>query len=130
MNSRGRSQFSKSYAAGRNVILARISFGASGAPTLVSGTGMGISSVVRTSAGKYTIAFNQASPALLIVKHIFNSGSAAPASSGLYIAADNTSSASAPGINVVFNAAGTPTDPASGEVVLLEIELNDSALSY
>jgi hypothetical protein len=129
-NFRGRSQFSYSYAAKRVELSAKISIGASGAPTLVAGTGQGISSITRTSAGHYTVSLSSAYGALLMVRHIINSGSSAPAAPSLYIAADNSASFASPSIQLVTNLAGTATDPASGEIILLQIELNDSALSY
>lgn len=128
-NFRGRSQFSYSYAAKRVVLTAKISIGASGAPTIVSGTGQGIASIARTSAGKYTVTLSSPYNALLMIRHVINSGSSAPAAPGLYIAADNSASTT-PTIQIVTNSAGTATDPASGEIISLQIELNDSSLSY
>jgi len=129
-NFRGRSQFSYSYAAKRVVLNAKISFGAAGAPTLVAGTGQGISSITRSSAGRYVITLQGPYGALLSTNSIINSGSSAPASPGMYVAVDNSAVMASPQITIVMNAAGTATDPASGEILLLTIELNDSLLAY
>jgi hypothetical protein len=129
-NLRYRSQFHQSYAALRASLFATINFGATGAPTIVSGTGMGIASITRSSAGTYVIALTQPFNTLLGVRHTFVDPSAAPASPSLYVSSNAVASRSAPALTVVFNAAGTATDPASGESVLLEIVLNNSALSY
>lgn len=128
-NRYARSEFLRSFIADARVLALSVSFGSSGAPTIVSGTGMGIKSVARSSAGRYVITLQDAYKGLIRMSHSFVSASA-PASPSMYIAAEAVSSASAPTITVVFNTAGTATDPASGEKVLLEIELNNSSQRY
>lgn len=125
-----RSQFNFSYSAKPVALRCSVSFGSSGAPTIVSGTGMGISSITRNSAGDYSIALSRAYNGLMHIKQVFNSGSSAPASPGMWIKTNSVAVAAAPLVRIVFNSAGTATDPASGEVVLLEILLNDSSLGY
>lgn len=124
-----KNQFSYSFAQPEH-LFGKISFGASGAPTIAANTSMGINSISRVSAGKYNITLSHSYFALLNLKHVFNSGSSAPASPGMYISSDTSSSVSAPVIQIVFNAAGTPTDPASGEIVLLDICLQKSSVRY
>lgn len=111
-------------------LYATVTIGASGAPTVSSLTGMGIVSITRVSAGKYTIALSHAYNNLLGVRASIKSGSSAPAAPSLYISADASSTRSAPSVTVVFNAAGTATDPASGEIILLEVVLQKSAVKY
>lgn len=110
-------------------LFAKITFGAAGAPTLSNA--LGIKSVVRNSAGDYTITLQDNYNRLLMVKHVFdetsNSGTA-PASPGMFIKSNQVSAAT-PTLEVVFNAAGTATDPASTEIVLLEIILNNSSVT-
>lgn len=125
-----RSQFQYSYSAKAVALRASISFGASGAPTIVSGTGMGITSITRSSAGDFVITLSRAYGSLMGIRHVFNSGSAAPAAPALYIKSSAVSTAAAPTLEIVLNAAGTATDPASGEVMLIELLLNDSSLPY
>lgn len=120
-----RSQFAYSYAGKKVSLHARVSFGASGAPTIVSGSGMGIASISRVSAGRYTVTLQDPYAALLGVRHTLISSSA-PAAPALYVASDSSSSLSAPTMIIQFNAAGTATDPASGEVALLELIFNSA----
>jgi hypothetical protein len=121
-------QFSYSFAQPEH-LFAKVTFGASGAPTIVSGTGMGISSIVRNSAGNFTINLSHAYFATLMVKHVFVDSSA-PASPSMFVLSDLSNSSSSPSIVIEFNASGTATDPASGEEVLLEISLQKSSVRY
>lgn len=122
-------QFSYSFAQPEH-LYAKVSIGASGAPTLVANTGMGITSITRSSAGKYVLTLSHAYAALLNIKQIINSGSSAPAAPGMYVVTDAVSSATAPAVTVQFNAAGTATDPASGEILYIEIELHKGSVRY
>lgn len=128
-NLRGRSQFHDSYAAARWSLFATISFGASGAPTIVAGTGMGIASIARSSAGTFLITLVQPFQTLLGVRGTFVD-SAAPAAPSIYVSSNAVATRSAPTLTIVTNAAGTAADPASGESLLLELVLNSSSLSY
>lgn len=113
-------------------LYAKVSFGAAGAPTLVSGTGMGIVSIVRSSAGRYVVTLSHAYQGLLALGNVFDTTatSAAPASPSVYVAADSIKISAAPTLTVQFNAAGTATDPASGEVSHLSITLQKSSVRY
>lgn len=125
-----RSQFTYSFAAKPVVLRAKIAIGAAGAPTVVSGTGMGIASVVRNSAGTYTIDLGRAFSALMNVQAVFVS-SGAPAAPTIRVAADNSASSTLHNIQIVTStSAGTATDPASGEAMLIEILVSDSSLPY
>lgn len=125
-----RSQFNYSYSAKAVVLRPAISIGNSGAPTIVPGTGMGIASVVHNSAGDYTITLSHAFANLMMINHVINSGASAPAAPSLYIKTNNVAVSAAPMVRVVTNVGGTATDPASGEILILEIVLNDSSLGY
>lgn len=122
-----RSQFKYSFAAKPVSLIMQVNFGASGAPTIVSGTGMGIASIVRNSAGDYTISLGRAYGALMGL-HKTNISSSAPAAPSMYVKSNLVASAGT--IEIVMNSAGTATDPASGESALLEIVLNDSSLPF
>lgn len=120
-------QFPKAYQ--RDIVSSfpQVSFGASGAPTLISAVGginnamsKGIASISRLSAGKYRIVLQDNFGGLLMVRHVFQNATA-PAAPGMYIVADNSSNLANPTIDIQFNAAGTATDPGNGEVVLMEI---------
>lgn len=110
-------------------LYASISIGAAGAPTIVSGTGMGISSITRSSAGRYVITLSHAYQGLLGVRSSIVS-SAAPAAPSIYVAVNSVKTSTAPTLTVVTNAAGTATDPASGEIILLEVLLQKSSVRY
>jgi len=125
-----RSQFMYSNAGQFVKLLVKVSIGATGAPTVVSGTGMGIASVTRSAAGKYVIALSNTFNSLFGVQCISKSGASAPAAPVVAIAADAVSTASAPAVTIqCYNLSGAATDPASGEVLYVEIDLNRSSLS-
>lgn len=113
-------------------LFAKVSFGSTGAPTLIGASSKGFKSISRVSAGKYNITLGNAQavdtyPALLHVKHVFdessNSGTA-PVAPGMFITSNLVSSTGV--LQVVFNAAGTATDPASTEIVYLEVVVKNS----
>ena len=108
-------------------LFASVSFGASGAPTIVAATSKGISSITRTGTGAYTIQLSDKYTRLLAMHAtaVIASGAGSTAPS-LVVKADSVSSTGQ--ITVVFNAAGTAADPASGEVKLLQILLKDSSV--
>lgn len=136
MANRYTTQFFNTLSKGITGIYLRVTFGASGAPTIDrSGfQSQGIVSVTRNSAGLYTIVFGTQAGMLdvyyklLMVKHVFdesgNSGTA-PLSPGMFVVA-NSISTSAASIQIEFNSGGTATDPASGEAVFLEFVLKNS----
>jgi len=116
-------------------IYAKVAFGATGAPTLSASNSKGVLSVTRNSAGTYTFVFGSGSGVslqkdsyvkLLSAGVVLNSGASAPAAPGMYIKADNTSSNSQASIQIVMNAAGTATDPASGEIGYFQFIFGDS----
>jgi hypothetical protein len=102
-----------------------VTFAAAGAPTLVTGKNKGIKTIVRNSAGDYTITLQDPYQRLLNMDLVFIKATA-PSAPAAFISALAVSTVAAPTIRVVFNAAGTATDPASGEEVLLSFELSNS----
>lgn len=113
-------QFRYSYQRDIVDIFSRISFAAAGVPTMISGKGL--LSVTRISAGHYRLALKDNFFRLEMLKHVFLDSSA-PASPSMYILVDNSASQTNPVIDIVFNVAGTATDPASGDIVMLQISL-------
>jgi hypothetical protein len=107
-------------------IFAKISFAGSGAPTLVTAGGIskGVASVSRTSAGKFVVTLSDTYNYLVGAKGVFvaSGGAAAP-----NVCVDSESVASAKTVTILTQAGGVNTDPASGEVLLLEIELKNSS---
>lgn len=102
----------------------QVSFGSTGAPTLVQGSSF-VSSIVRNSAGDYTITLRDAYNRLMGMDQRFLN-TAAPAAPGMWIKSQAVATSKT--IGIVFNAAGTPTDPASGENVYLIIFLKNSSV--
>ena len=128
-------QFRKQLEAEVVDIFARVSFGSSGAPTLDATNSKGIVSVTRSSAGRYVVVFGTNAGLLdtynrlLCVKHVFDesgNGGTAPASPAMYVFANSINVLGTSSITVQFNAAGVATDPASGEVVLIDFVLKNS----
>lgn len=110
-------------------VFAKVTFGSSGAPTLVTANSKAVKSIARNSAGDYTVTFGGPQGVdtyykLLQINHRFVN-TTAPASPSMWLKADSTSSAGT--CEVVFNSAGTATDPASGEAVLLEFVFGNSS---
>lgn len=124
-----RSQFMYSNAGNFTKLLMKVSIGAAGAPTIVAGTGMGITSMARTAAGRYVITLSKSFNSLLGLSVVSRSGASAPAAPGLNITTDAVSSSPAT-ITIQFrDIAAAAADPASGEVLYVEIDLNSSSLS-
>jgi len=118
-------QFYPGYITGVTPIFAKVSFGASGAPTLGTGAGdaVGITSItggtVAGSAGVYTITLDGPFQKFLGASPIFEvtaSGIAASPILGI-----KSFTASTGTLVVTFSAAGAATDPASGEVLHLTL---------
>jgi hypothetical protein len=133
-NRRYRSQFRFSMHKDPVDIFAHVTFGAAGAPTLDSANSPGIVSVTRNSAGNYTFVFGTNSQLaldtynyLLMVKHVFSQASA-PASPAMFVSANAINTVGTASITLQFNSAGTATDPASGESVLLDFILRNSSI--
>jgi hypothetical protein len=116
-------------------IFAKVTFGASGAPTLSSANSKGVSSISRSSAGRYVItmgcpASSQAAMVdkykkFLSAKHtFFTTGN--PAAPLMKLHAEALSTAGTITIQFLAVDGTTATDPASGEVVYLEVKLGDS----
>lgn len=127
-----RSQFNFSNSAKPVTLTAKVSIGASGAPTLVSGTGMGILSVARVSAGLYDITLDRAFNGLMMVNVMPIAPSGVSAAPIINVVSEQVSNSSVPKLRIQTNDADTPaaTDPASGESLMIEIKLNDSSLGF
>lgn len=106
-------------------LFAKVTFGASGAPTLDALNSKGIKSIARTGAGAYTITLQDSYVRFLGIRHTAVSATA-PTAPGAYVVSETVSSSTLPTVRIVFNAAGTATDPASGEVALIQIVLKNS----
>lgn len=108
-------------------LFARVTFGATGAPTLDVPKSKGIASIVRNSAGLYTITLSGPFQRLLAMSATFVLSSGIPASPVYHVVADNSASAT-PTLQIQFEKLDTPaaTDPANGEEVRMNFIFKDS----
>lgn len=110
-------------------LFADVTFGGTGAPTLVAANSKGVASISRTSAGLYVITLSDSyvTP-LLMVNHRFIKNSATiPAAPLMYVVTQAVGTVAAPTITIQFDAvAGTAADPDSGDEVLLQFTLRNS----
>lgn len=104
-----------------------VTIGAAGAPTLVPANSKGIKSIVRNSAGDYTVTFTDTYFKFLSfwVGTIKATVPAAPSQS---IKAKSMNAAGGATVEfVLFNSAGTATDPASGEELFIEATFGNTS---
>jgi hypothetical protein len=122
-------------------IFAKVSFGATGAPTLSASNSKGVLSVTRNNPGTYTFVFGSGSGVsqqldsyvkVMGVNVVFNTtavniGVTPPVAPILFIAADNTGNNAVASITVVLvDDAFAAADPASGEIGYFEFIFGDS----
>lgn len=111
-----------------DVVVARVAIGAAGAPTLVEG--IGVSQVVRTAQGRYTVTFDEP-------RHLILGFSGSEILNGLselnqYIEADSVSSN--PSTCIVRTAIETAdaaalADPANGTILIWVFWMSDSSIT-
>ncbi len=102
-------------------LYAKVTIGASGAPTLVSP--VGIASIVRNSAGNYTLTLQDKYISLKFFRVSFKASSAQDMNAQI-IAEDV---ASAKTVNFVCLTGASATDPASGQTMLIKLELKNTS---
>jgi len=122
-------------------LYAVVNIGATGAPTFqkwdpvarsysaAAATGWkGVKSIVRVSAGLYTITLLQPYNVFLGAGVTFQQATASAAPLTIWPTPNaNLNSASAPTIQIQFlNTSGVATDPASGEQIVINLNLADS----
>lgn len=112
-------------------LFAKITIGASGAPTLVTAGGVsaGIKSITRNGAGDYTLTFSDGYKTFLFMDAMFQSASGIPAAPSVGLkGAPVPGTASGGTVRFVCSTAGggAATDPGSGETMYLHLVLNDS----
>jgi hypothetical protein len=111
-------QFSYSYERDLVRIPLKISIGSSGAPTVSNGKGL--ASIGRNSAGNYTLTLKDNFFLLMGLNARFLSGASAPAAPSVNIVSESVSS-SKQIIIQCRDIAGAAADPASGEIMMLEV---------
>lgn len=122
-------QFRYSYEREVTEIYAKVNIGASGAPTIASGNAKGVLSIVRNSAGNYTLTLQQPYNRLLDCSSQSISGSSAQAAPMCTIVSEAVATAATPTVRLQYRAIdnSTATDPASGEVLLIRIAVRNSS---
>lgn len=103
-------------------IYADVAIGATGAPTLTKG--LGVASIVRDSAGTYTITLDDKYTRLMSssVMQIVTGGA-----EDLSFQIDAEDVDGAKTIVLISHAAGTETDPSDGSRLLIKFELKNSS---
>lgn len=109
------------------ILFANISIGATGAPTLNTGS-RGIKSVTRTGVGSYDIVLEDIYQKLLDINWELISATGTDAALGMLIASDASNNTTTPKVSVTFRvAAGTLTEISNGATLLLSILLRNSS---
>ena len=116
-------QFQGTLEKGVVTLFAEVSFGASGAPTLVRGKG--IASVSRTSTGLFVVALQDSYILTLGLGSAWK-GTGAPAGNEVVLDTDSVANGTPAVTLKVYTSAGALVDPASGESVLLSFTLSNS----
>ena len=107
-------------------LFAKVSIGSSGAPTLVQPGSVGIQSVSRVSAGLYRFTLADAYPALMSVKAQVLSATAEDITFQTKLETVSTTKL----IEVMCKTGATATDPASGDVLMLEFTFKNTTVPY
>lgn len=123
MANRTFTQFQGTLEKGVVQLFAEISFGASGAPTIVRGKGFAL--VTKVSTGYYELSLQDTYQRVLGASVMFK-GLNAPAAPEVEIRQDRSATDPDPSIRLHFRNAGTLTEPADGDVVLLTFTLSNS----
>lgn len=135
-------QYSYQLEKGVVTLYARVSIGATGAPTLVTTStsgnpSNGIASISRSSAGKYVITFGNVGSTqtnldtyqrlLWAQANVIASTISTVVST--QISVESVSTASAPSITIqCLAAAGTAVDPNNGDILLIKIALKNATV--
>lgn len=105
-------------------IYARVTIGASGAPTLVAADSEGVASIVRNSAGLYTVTLQDSYNKLMHASVEVRTPSAEEINANLVA----ESVASAKTVQFRCTAAGVAADPASGDSIYIQMSLKNSTV--
>lgn len=107
-------------------LFAKVSIGASGAPTLIQPGSLGIASVSRVSAGLYRFTLVDAFPSLLAVIPLHLSATAEDLNFQVKLETVSTTKL----IEVFTLTGATATDPASGDVLMFEFKFKNTTVPY
>lgn len=119
-------QFRYSYERDLCDLQAKITIGASGAPTLT--LAKGIVSMTRNSAGNYTIVLQEQFYLFTDMSASYISGASAPAAPFTNVVSEQVNNATSPSLIIQCrDIAGAAADPASGEVMLLRLQFRSAS---
>lgn len=106
-----------------------VTIGAAGAPTLVPANSKGIKSIVRNSAGDYTVTFaDQYNKFLSFWVGFRRAAGSAPAAPTMVVKTVSPVAAGGATLEfILFNSAGAATDPANGEELYIEATFGNTA---
>ena len=105
-------------------IHAKIAIGATGAPTLTAASSLGVASISRTSAGLYVLTLQDAYMRLVNASILIIT----PAAEDISVNVSAETVASTKLVTFRCTAAGVATDPASGDTILVSLELKNSSI--
>lgn len=117
------------------ILWGNMTVGASGAvSSSTAGNGRGISTIVRNSAGKYTLTLSDAYPSFLYADaKVLNSTLSDPNTVGILstVFSQAVSTIATPTVVIQFFdvATGAAADPANGAVVYFEIKVKNSSVA-
>ena len=103
-------------------LYAKITFGASGAPTLT--TGHGIASITKTDTGDYRLTLSDKYNSLKMAEGVLIKSTAEDITFAVKAEAVSTNKT----IDFWTLAGATPTSPSSGAVLLIKIEVKNSSV--
>jgi hypothetical protein len=126
MANRYMNQFQYSLVPSKCVLFGQVAIGGTGAPTISAANSKGIASIVRNSAGNYTVTLSDSWVKLLNIQAQFiDSGTQTVATTYVVSQTINSSAGKVIVIQCV-DFAGAAVDPRSGATMLLEINLSNS----
>lgn len=137
MANRYTTQFVNCLQKGVNAVIARVQFGASGAPTIQRNifNSQGLVSVTRNSQGVFTFVFGTQAGMLDVYNTLLShtvsydtiATAAAPTAPLHYLSANAVANSASCSLQLTFtNTAGAATDPASGEIIRFVFLLKNS----
>lgn len=106
-------------------IYAKVTIAATGAPTLVALSSKGVASISRTSAGLYVLTLQDKYNALMHASIAI----VAPSSEDLSAKVKAESVASAKTVTFQCTAAAIATDPATGDTLLIALQLKNTSVA-
>lgn len=117
-------------------VFARVTFGAAGAPTLVTAQSKGVVSVTRNGAGIFTFVFGTQAGMLDVYYQLLNAqvlfdtigAPGVPAAPLMYLSGNAVATPASCSLQVTFTDADTPaaTDPGNGEAAYFEFTFKNS----